>query len=379
MSRELLKKVSVRITVKKDDKILVGSGVLAKNNSNHYYVLTAEHCVFGKEDARLHGLTIENINIEYKHNNGEDFNIIKVHEISYKSEKNDIVALLVTSDSLNCEDIIYCDFIGDMNSPTLYFRGYPKWLNNDAKTYDCQIEEPDTLKFIIKSPEIIDLSLSKVIQDTTEGLSGSGVFCMKDGKIFLLGIVTNLRDCSGTFGHVYCRKLNDVFEKLNFKPVLISGGINELSKWKDIDRKHISSKIQDLREMKSEEYNRLERKLRMLYDDDQIEKMIDIFLTDFFTAEVNIREMSKFNAFINESFENSRMQLSRKIVKIFNNRVVKDSNEAQDVYKEVVKEFDKILKNENTGEIGGNDLSNMSDRAVVGLLLDCELDFVKHE
>lgn len=377
MSRELLKNVSVRIIVKKNNITLKGSGVIARNIRNEFYIITAEHCINGKKEKRLSNVSVDDINIEYKYNNEETFKKIEVCKISYSCKDQDIAALLIKSDNFDCENTIYCEFIGDMNRVPFYFRGFPKWLEDKAKTYDCQIEEPDTLKFHIKSDEIKDLSLSKTIEKTSNGLSGSGVFCIKNGKIFLLGIVTNLRDNTGTFGHVCCKKLNGIYENLNFKTELISGGLSELNKWKEIDKKHVTSMIQDLKEANLKEFERLERKLKILYDEADIEEMLDIFLTDYFNAQVNINEISKYNTFIKEAFENARMQLSRNIKKSFNKRLVNNPSEAQDIYTKVVEAFISILKNEKVGEIEGNNLTKMSDRATVGLLLDCELDFIQ--
>jgi hypothetical protein len=218
MSVELLKQIVVKVSVSDGTNSISGSGVITKNREGEYFIITAEHCINRKNDTRLNNIVLENITIQHKFNNGDSFKNIIVSDILFCDEKQDIAILSIASLNGQSDNVIYSKLNNESDCNGINFRGFPKWLieNDEAKTFDCKIDEVDKETFVIKSGEIKDLSLEKGISETSSGLSGSGVFEIYNEKIFLIGIITDLRVANGTFGHIKCAKLDSIFDRYNF-------------------------------------------------------------------------------------------------------------------------------------------------------------------
>ena len=223
MSKELLKQIVVKVSVSDGSRTISGSGVITKNRNGQYFIITAEHCINGKSDARLNNITRENITIQHKFNNGDDFIKLEVSDILFCDEKQDIAILSIASLNGEAENVVYSTISKESDCNDLNFRGFPKWLGTDeAETYDCKIKDVDNETFLIKTDGIIDSTLVKSITETSGGLSGSGVFEIYNEKIFLIGIVTDLRVPDGTFGHIKCAKLDSIFDEFNFEAYSLS-------------------------------------------------------------------------------------------------------------------------------------------------------------
>ncbi|MFV8344463.1 NACHT domain-containing protein [Flavobacterium sp. ZB4P13] len=224
MSVELLKQIVVKVSVSDGTNSISGSGVITKNREGKYFIITAEHCINGKSGARLNNIIRENITIQHKFNNGDNFKNIIVSDILFCDEKQDIAILSIAPLNGQSDNVIYSKLNNESDCNGINFRGFPKWLieKDEAKTFDCKVDEVDSETFIIKSDEIKDLSLEKSTSETSSGLSGSGVFEIYNEKIFLIGIVTDLRVTNGTFGHIKCVKLDSIFDQYNFETSLLS-------------------------------------------------------------------------------------------------------------------------------------------------------------
>lgn len=220
MSSELLKRTAVRISVTvSGNAAIYGSGVIAQNKDGSYFVITAEHCINGKRGKRLENVSAEDIKIEFKEANTDQFTSIKINKILYANEKKDLALLSIESLNGQTDNIIYSKLDRESDCKAIKFRGFPKWLQgkNEAKTFDCGIEEVDNDTFIVKTAEVLDLSLQKSIEETSSGLSGSGVFDLYNKKLYLIGIVSELRTADGAFGHIKCAKLDAIFDQNNFE------------------------------------------------------------------------------------------------------------------------------------------------------------------
>lgn len=224
MSVELLKQIVVKVSASDGINSISGSGVITKNRAGDYFIITAEHCINGKIDTRLKDIVRENISIQHKYNNGDTFKNIVVSEILFCDEQQDIAILSIPPLNGQTEKIGYSKINNESDCKKLNFRGFPKWLINSegAETYDCKIKDVDNETFLIKADDIKDLSLEKSISETTNGISGSGIFEIKNEKIYLIGIITDLRFPGGTFGHLKCAKLDSIFDKFNFEAYALS-------------------------------------------------------------------------------------------------------------------------------------------------------------
>ena len=86
MSVELLKQIVVKVSVSDGTNSISGSGVITKNREGKYFIITAEHCINGKSGARLNDIVKENITIQHKFNNGDNFKDIIVSDILFCDE-----------------------------------------------------------------------------------------------------------------------------------------------------------------------------------------------------------------------------------------------------------------------------------------------------
>ncbi|SNR15795.1 hypothetical protein [Tenacibaculum jejuense] len=381
MSFEFLKNITVRISVDDGKTKTVGSGIITRNKENVYYVITAEHCIYGKKDARLSNIGISNIKIEYKKQNGDYLKELKISEVVYsKDGEEDISVLSVEIDDIDLDSIVYSSILNESDCSKLAFRGYPKWLSekNQAKTFHCQIEENDNDSFYIKSDEIKDITFSKAIDQTSSGLSGSGVFDVKNGKIFLIGIITDLRDSTGIFGHLKCSKLDNVFNSLDYEVYPLSNSAQQLFfQSEKIDLENISLKIASLKEANNDRFDNLHRKCEVLYGISDVDEMVDEILTEFFKAEIELSKIGKLNGFIQNEFDEVQITLSKRVNRTFRNRQVQTINEAQKIYNDIRDLFFTLMASENKSEISTSKIELLGDIAVNELLLNCDLNFVK--
>jgi hypothetical protein len=381
MSFEFLKNVTVRISVDDGNTKTMGSGIITRSKENVYYVITAEHCIYGKKDTRLSNVEISNIKIEYKKQNGDTLKELKISEIVYsKNGEEDISVLSVEIDDIDLESVVYSSILNESDCSKLAFRGYPKWLSekNQAKTFHCEIEENDNDSFYIKSDEIKDITLGKALNQTSSGLSGSGVFDVKNGKIFLLGIITDLRDSTGVFGHLKCSKLDNIFRLLNYDSHPLSITAQKLFlQSEEVDLKTIAFNIQHLKKADNDRFDNLYNKCKVLYNIDDADKMVDEILTDFFKASIELNNIGKLNGFIQNEFDEAQAVLSKRVNKTFKNQQVKTIREAQSIYNDVKELFFNLMDRTNKSKLSISSIESLGDKAVNELLLNCDLNFIE--
>jgi hypothetical protein len=383
MNVELLKDIAIRITVVDNlGSKYLGSGVITRNRNNIYYIITAEHCIYGKRNKRLSNINLTNITVEYKKHISDPFKNIEITEIVYSNTEDDIAILTVNIEESNLQNVLYSEIINESDCKNLVFRGYPKWLSktDSAKTFNCKIEENDNTSFFIKSDEIKDITFQKDIVETSSGLSGSGVYEIKNGKIFLLGIITDLRDSQGFFGHMKCSKLTHIFDFLDYEMHPLSSDAQQLYiQSEKADLKNIALKIASLKSANNDRFDNLYRKCEVLYDIQEVNTMVDEILTEFFTAEIELNNMGKLNGFIQTEFDQVQGMLSKRVNKTLRNQQVKNKEEAQEIYGDVMKLFYDFMKTSNNSLLSASNIDSLGDKAVNELLLNCDLNFVKHD
>ncbi|WCC44883.1 trypsin-like serine protease [Tenacibaculum finnmarkense] len=365
MSKELLKQLVVRITTSDGTNSITSSGVIVKNRNEEYSIITAEHCIYGKKTKRLKDITDKCITVEYKKNNSDSFKKVKIKKILYSHEINDIAIISISSLNGQADNLVCSGLENESDCTNLCFRGFPKWLNKkeEAKTFNCTIEENDNQSFLIKADELKDDSLMLDVTETSSGLSGSGVFDIKNGKMFLIGIVTDLRDSNASFGHIKCSKLDDIFNKFDFEVYPLSNKAQQLFlKSDDLDKEFVKKRIQELRESKNDRFDNLYRKCKEhLYDKEITDEIVDKILTDFFSVEISLKALGKLNSYIQEDFDNAMYQLSKRVEINFNKRPVNDISEAQDIYAKVKDFFIEVFKEENENRIKASIVREFSE------------------
>jgi Trypsin-like peptidase domain len=246
MNERLLNNISIRVTTSYNGDTLRGSGVLVQNAEKVNYVITAEHCIFGKEDDRAKFKDIDHSDISIEYRDFQSGSIIRIQtkKIAYKSVDEDIAIIELEKAIESEENIKYSIFSEIHNEEPLHFRGFPKWLqsNNEANNYKCVYKgQRDESSFIIKSDDIVDSTGQSTADITARGLSGSGVFLYRNNRLHLLGIVTDIRDENGTFGHLVCKKLDNVFGflKMEHESIEVRFALSQNGHFSDLEYKSI--------------------------------------------------------------------------------------------------------------------------------------------
>jgi V8-like Glu-specific endopeptidase len=381
MNERLLNNISIRVTTRYNGYTLHGSGVIVQNAKKVNYVITAEHCIFGKEDdrAKFKDINHSDISIECRDYQNGSINRIQTKNIAYTSVEEDITIIELAKGIESEENINYSIFSEIHNEEHLHFRGFPKWLqsNNEANTYKCVYKEQrDKSSFFIKSEDIVDSSGLKTADFTASGLSGSGVFLYKENKLHLIGIVTNIRDDNGTFGHLVCKKLNNVFEHLKMEH---SNPFNpkSLLEWsKTIDRNEIEAKIKELENQENQEFENLLRKCIVLYEDEALNMTYD-YLLKYFDIEVQLFNIRGRNSILYDDIKIATEILRDRVKSTYNKLNVNNKTEAQKILENITGFFEERLRNQHERPIKSNDLYLSGKGAVTKLLLDCDLDFIR--
>lgn len=379
---ELLKKVAVLVSaIDIKGKRTCGTGVIIQDNNERCYILTAEHCIYGKKNNRLIQKGIK-IKVQYKYLNSDNFREFTVGKIKYACFTTDIALISVIPFSgYISEEIVYSYFDKTIKSDNLYFRGYPnpnKQLDNHkAKSYNCTFEEYDKPKFTIQSLKIKDMSTIVSIEKTAYGLSGSGLFDFKNGKLYLLGILTDLEDEHGTFGLIQCSLLNDIYKNFNFSTHDYNDPLRLLEANEAINRKYLNKSIKKYIKDNTTEFDNLLRKCKILYEDDKADNKAILFLENYLKAKIILHRQSKINRFLQDDFDNAKLDLAKQVTLFFDNRKIQSGTyEALGIYEEILAKFENLFERRNKStDITPETKDSISINAINELLLNCDLDF----
>jgi hypothetical protein len=208
MNEEVLKNVSVKITVSYNNKAIEGSGTIV-TDGNSFFVITAEHCIYGKEREKedFKDVTYKDLTIQHKADSSSSFQNIAVTEIAKRDSANDYVVLKIENPNLSFDFTKVELAKGTFDSASVFaFRGYGALHKKYPRTYNCKFKESEGKRILL---QLKDDSFSQGNDfgiDVAGGLSGSGVFYLTEDKLFLIGIITDLRDENGSFDDFYCAK-----------------------------------------------------------------------------------------------------------------------------------------------------------------------------
>lgn len=196
---------TVKVITSVNNVTSFGSGTILKIEEA-YYVITAEHCVFGDKDNRNNytSVSVENILIEYRHDFNDESKQLTVLSIEEKDEFRDYVFIKIEKPDIDFdfESIHFGSFENEIDKECC-FRGYGNKHSNEPRTYECICKERsyDDLLFKLKNDTFHQASDAG--HEVAEGLSGSGIFYSDGEKCYYVGLVKELRDAIGTFDDFY--------------------------------------------------------------------------------------------------------------------------------------------------------------------------------
>jgi|GEM_PF-2678760 len=195
-----LQYTAVKVTTQKNGNYNFGSGTIVLINSD-YYILTAEHCVFGKKENRekFKNVSVKDITIEHRKTFNEQLIKITIVSIVERSESKDYIILQIEPPAFDFKFglIAFGSLFGD-NDKYCYLRGYAKVHENEPRDYKCRYIEKSNQLLLLQLNDTLNNPVSYGI-DVASGLSGSGIFYIEGENIYLIGIFTCLRDEQGTY------------------------------------------------------------------------------------------------------------------------------------------------------------------------------------
>ncbi|RBW68219.1 ABC-three component system protein [Bacillus taeanensis] len=209
-----------------------GSGCLFQPHTNDYsYVLTAKHCLEGKEDVpqefNLKDIKIFQFNgdneiqlkvLDYYLHDSYDLAVIKIEYIE------EVPIILVSKPIENSN-------LGVYGFPNILEDPDTKWM---GQKLSC------SLNFYHKIHKIIEFiphtEISDVFNTTSEtivGLSGSGIYIERNNRLYLTGIFTELKEGSGAYKSLLGLGISLINELLKEKglPLLVPEEILSFEKY----------------------------------------------------------------------------------------------------------------------------------------------------
>lgn len=188
MASTLTDKYCVRIKLLDDRGMQInqGSGILIKKSSE-YFLLTARHCLKISAVAGDSLAKTENIRVEKQQFYNGPFEQIEVQEILDSNSEQDWAILKVSAPvaSPALADTTLGEYprIGD----EVFFRGYQGVSNIIPRSFDAKINNAGPGEFIISLRGDTFNQGGELGADIARGLSGSGVFLMRNDRIYLVG------------------------------------------------------------------------------------------------------------------------------------------------------------------------------------------------
>lgn len=251
-----IRNTAVKITVTKDENTNLGSGTIVTKN-NRYYILTAEHCIYGTKENRelFRDVTIENISIEYRQTFDDVSICLKPLSIVEENEKKDFLILEIEQPAIEFDftSINFGYFVND-NDQKLYFRAYSKVHPNEPRTYYSTLNEQSQKKFLCK---LKDDTFSQPVDyglDVAGGISGSGLFHQQQNKLYLVGVIRELRDKNGTFDDFFATSIEEI--------TLLKGFLQEIKEEKSELQRAEELLLQLVRPNTSSLNNELQKQLK---------------------------------------------------------------------------------------------------------------------
>jgi hypothetical protein len=243
---EFLKKICVRtIVTSGEGSMIEGTGFFLKSNGE-LYVLTAYHCIYGDDEVDDVEIVLERQDVYngtftkidtgeiLQYNQIEDWVLIKVKDIERLTEIPDIHL---------CSDFSV--------EQSVKFRGFQAINNQHGRTFVARvIDRPSNKEFRIS---LTDEDRFRNGADDARGLSGSGAFFERNGRIYLTGLLKKVTGEEALNNDIKCCPPDSIAAALklelldmNIDLTIDHFGIEEFDKISVSDTRTIMEKVQDV-------------------------------------------------------------------------------------------------------------------------------------
>lgn len=370
----ILEKVTVRINTSANGNKESGTGVIVKNKKNDYFVITAAHCIYGK-GGNMKPILDESKVIEVFHHSER----IDVKEIYNEYISEDIILLSIKNLNGRTNQIGYQKGLSSVYGQDFHFCGYPAYRNGNSDIYPAKGGKTEKNCFHIQCGKLKDMSGNKEAYSTSGGLSGSGIFCIMNNKLCLMGILTDLVDSEGIFGLAIARKLDKVFEKFEFDVESLPNHEFYKDRLKEIDEKSIAIYIDSLKNNKNKYFDHLYRKCKTLYGEEAEETIVKL-VRFYHQARIDLGKLKKQNPNYNQFSNELYNRFESLITQDYNHRPVNGTEEAQKLYQEIRNKFELLFQKMISYTKYNLEIYDdlWRDEVVIYFLMKCTLDFKQH-
>jgi hypothetical protein len=219
MNEELLNRPCVRVSVRVEGKTVNhGSGTLVKG-SNGFFVVSAYHCLFGDNDQFVN-FGIEFFAIERQEAFNSPFETVAITKLVLSDKLNDWAILKVDFDDAdNSFPEILTSESFKLDTP-VQFTGFQALNKEEARRFKSRV-----LNGITRNEFKITLAEQDNFQggaDDAKGLSGSGAFVINDGRLYLLGILKNVKGDEASNNDIKCCSMTNMIDIIGLVSVDIS-------------------------------------------------------------------------------------------------------------------------------------------------------------
>lgn len=343
-SKELLEKFCARTHIENENglKQNQGSGVLLKDHDK-FYLLTAEHCIFGKNNE-YNDITTDKIWVEIQDSFEADFRRVTVKSI-IDSDKDDDWVLLVIDDPL-----IDCDYLRIQRGQNfiideeVWFIGYQSKKPDRFRRSDGIINHiaTDRNNFVITRKSGSFQHPTELGGDIAQGLSGSGVFIIRGNKLYLIGHIKSIVGDIALENDIDCcpiHCLNSILKDLSID----LSNISEIDQWeKDSEISITEDDITNWKNDKVEDFENILRKHHVLHPDEKAKKITHDRILEFLTLKQKIDRMRVENSNPILEFEKSAKIFEKRVRESYTRQA--DRNEAKDLSIELEEKFSEFIK-----------------------------------
>jgi len=218
------KKLAVKITITNNDASIfsTGSGCLYNPELKDYmYVLTAEHCLVGKNGELRDSLTKENIKIQRQEHTTQENYLEVIDYYCYPNGEHDLAIVVVKV--VEGVERVKVGMVEEDSKGKFY--GFPSPMPNGVLLEYKVMEKEEsgtTENFQIRTEDSLDTYL-KGAAENCQGFSGSGIYSERNGEKILIGIVTELASPEAAFSRLIGESI------LKFNYILESNGLVTLN------------------------------------------------------------------------------------------------------------------------------------------------------
>ena len=368
MSLKLIEKNCVRISIEQNGQITnQGSGVVV-SFSDKYYVLTAYHCI-GTND-------ISEIIVENQSTYNSDPYKIEIIDIVKFDENKDWILLEIKDDEnfeTSTDSKVAKNFISDEE---IKFCGYQNINKKEFRPWKGKILNTSDSNFKLT---IVEDTLQQGGEDGkyfANGLSGSGVYLIKDGKPFLIGILNSVKTEKAFNDDFDCCSISCLQDLI--KDYYDLSDTTNLKKWaQDLENKSANDDVEEWKELNIEEFENIDRKNKVIYEDkSKADKITSKQIRNFLSTNQKIDNLNNFAPELYLAFKNLVLRVQTMVEDDFS-RTVNNGNDAKDVKIELQKYLQAEIKEIFTDEMSVK--FKLAEYQIINWLMDCSLNFTKND